>query len=296
MPDVADAPELASSQRMYGLKALAEQHPVLALVREAGERAGLPIDTLVKEAAPGQYEVNLTHRSPLDGGALRAADDAVVLRRIVHAAARAHGLRATFMAKPFVGEAGNGAHVHVSLADRDGANVFTGENGERRLRHAAAGLVSTMAESALVFCNTMNGFRRMAPGSYAPVRANWGRNNRSVAVRVPASGKSARRLEHRVSGADANPYLVLATVLSGLAEGLVAGREPPAPLEGNAYEGEEGERLPLSLADALVRFGASDFAARALGATMHANLAHLKRAELQGFADDISPLERATYT
>ena len=296
VPSVADAPELASSQRMYGLKALAEQHPVLAVLRAAGEAAGLPIDTIVKEAAPGQYEVNLTHRGPGEGGALRAADDAVMLRRIVQAAARAEGLRATFMAKPFVGQAGNGAHVHVSLAGPDGANAFACDGGEARLRHAAAGLVSTMAEAALVFCNTVNGFRRMAPGSYAPTRANWGRNNRSVAVRVPASGAAARRLEHRVAGADSNPYLVLALVLAAMGEGIAAGEEPPRALEGNAYESEEGERLPASMGEALERFEASDFARRALGTVMHANLVHLKRAEIAGFADDIPPLERATYT
>ena len=299
-PVIADPPAMGESQRMYALAALSERHPVLDLVREAGTAAGLPIDTIVKEAAPGQYEVNLTHRTPAEGdaprggGALAAADDAVRLRRIVGAAARAKGLRATFMAKPFVGDAGNGAHVHVSLADEDGRNVFAAD--EARLGHAAAGLVSTMAETALVYCNSVNGFRRLAPGSYAPTRANWGHNNRSVAVRVPASGPNARRLEHRVAGADANPYLVLATVLSAMAEGMETRLAPPPPAEGNAYEGDAGERLPASFAEALARFERSDFAVRALGAAMHANLSHLKRAELAGFADDISPLERATYT
>ena len=299
VPQIADPHALDGSQRMYGLKALAERHPVLDLVREAGAAAGLPIDTIVKEAAPGQYEVNLTHRTPAEGGALRVADDAVLLRRIVQHAAAAHGLRATFMAKPFVDEAGNGAHVHVSLADGARRNVFAGEGGEGRLRHAAAGLVLTLPDTALVCCNTMNGFRRMAPGSYAPTRANWGFNNRSVAVRVPASGEGARRLEHRVAGADANPYLVLACVLSAMAEGIERGDEPPAPFEGNAYEPGEadpGPSLPASMADALTLFEASEFAARALGKTMHSNLAHLKRAEIRGFADDMSPLERATYT
>ena len=298
-PVIADPPALGDSRRMYGLRALVEQSPVLGLVREAGATAGLPIDTIVKEAAPGQYEVNLTHRARGEGGALRAADDAVLLRRIVHASARAHGLRASFMAKPFRDEAGNGAHIHVSLADAEGRNVFAGEGGDARLRHAAGGLVSTMRETALVFCNTVNGFRRMAPGSYAPTRANWGFNNRSVAVRVPASGEAARRLEHRVSGADANPYLILATVLSAMAEGIERGVEPPPELEGNAYDTAapgRGERLPLSMDEALSLFAASPFAARALGETMHRNLAHLKRAEIAGFLHDISPLERATYT
>ena len=291
-PRVADVTALGASQRMYELEPLRAHAAVLGAIEAAGEAAGLPIDTIVKEAAPGQYEVNLHHRGPKEGGALRAADDAVVLRRIVRAAAHLNGLVATFMAKPFADTAGNGAHVHVSLADGAGVNAFT---DVAVLERGAAGLVATMAEATLVFAANRNGFRRLQPGSYAPTRAVWGHNNRSVAVRVPASPPLARRLEHRVAGADANPYLVLAAVLEGIRAGLEADMEPPAPVDGNAYEGTAGEALPSSLEAALALWDGSAFARTAMGETMHRNLAHLRRAEIERFRGDISPLERATF-
>ncbi len=198
--------ELPDAQFMYGLDALAEKAPIFADIRRAAKWAKLPVDTIVKEAGPGQYEVNLNHRDD----ALRAADDVVLLKRIVRECARRHGLEATFMAKPFIGQPGNGMHVHASLLDSDDLNIFSGPSGDLKLRHAVAGLLASMEEMTLVFINTRNGFRRLSPGSYAPTRANWGNNNRSVAVRLPAAPDVAKRVEHRVSGADANPYLVLA--------------------------------------------------------------------------------------
>ncbi|MEO1398787.1 MAG: glutamine synthetase family protein, partial [Pseudomonadota bacterium] len=221
------------AQYMYGLEALAQHAPVFEMIRKAAKWADIPVDTMVKEAGPDQYEVNLLHRND----PVRAADDVILLKRIVTEAARAFGLRASFMAKPFIDQPGNGMHVHASLLDEAGNNVFAEkQNGEARLRHATAGLLSTMREMSLVFINTRNGFRRMAEGSYAPTRTNWGENNRSVALRLPAAPPKARRVEHRVSGADANPYLVLAAILAGIDEGLDAAVEPPAPLEGNAYD------------------------------------------------------------
>ncbi len=115
------------------------------------------------------------------------------------------------MAKPFQEWPGNGMHVHVSVLDESGTNVFSrGAAGERLLQSAVAGTLRTMTDCLALFINTFNGFRRLAPGSYAPTRVTWGTNNRSVAVRVPISKPDARRLEHRIAGADANPYLVLA--------------------------------------------------------------------------------------
>lgn len=290
--NVSEAHAMGDTQQMYALDRLADHDAVLDAVREAGAAAGIPIDTIVKEAAPGQYEINLTHRPD----ALRAADDVVLLRRIADAAARAAGLRASFMAKPFAEEAGNGMHVHCSLVGRDGRNIF--ESDETRLEHAAAALVARMPETALVFLNTWNGFRRIAPGSYAPCNANWGRNNRSVAVRVPASPPAARRLEHRIAGADANPYLVLAVILEGMREGLRERRPPPPPVEGNAYDETTPNRgVPLSprMTEALELYGRSEHARDALGVELFSLLRHLKRAEVDRFERRIEPFERGTY-
>lgn len=286
--------ELPDAQFMYGLDALAEKAPIFADIRRAAKCAKLPVDTIVKEAGPGQYEVNLNHRDD----ALRAADDVVLLKRIVRECARRHGLEATFMAKPFIGQPGNGMHVHASLLDSDDLNIFSGPSGDLKLRHAVAGLLASMEEMTLVFINTRNGFRRLSPGSYAPTRANWGNNNRSVAVRLPAAPDVAKRVEHRVSGADANPYLVLAAVLEGMVEGLDKAIEPAPELVGNAYDDKtenRGALLPATQQKALRALESSQFAERALGRTMRDTLCAIKQAEIDGFSNDISAMERRTF-
>ena len=291
---VASFDECPDAQFMYGLDALAEKAPVFADIRRAAQWAGLPIDTLVKEAGPGQYEVNLNHRAD----ALRAADDVVLLKRIIRECARKHGFVATFMAKPFIDQPGNGLHVHTSMLNGAGENIFSGDEGTTRQHHAVAGLLKSMQDMTLAFINTRNGFRRLAPGSYAPTRSNWGANNRSVAVRLPAAPDNAKRVEHRVSGADANPYLVLAAILQGMAEGLDAALLPPAELVGNAYDEatpNRGEKLPATQQKALAAFAVSDFAQRAFGTKMHHMFCVIKQAEIAGFADDISALERRTF-
>lgn len=296
--EVASFDETPQAQFMYGLDALAEKSGVFADIRKAANWADLPVDTIVKEAGPGQYEINLNHRDD----ALRAADDVILLRRIVKECARMHGYAATFMAKPFADQPGNGMHVHASLLDQTGTNIFSGdgENGEgdARLRHAVAGLLATMSEMALVFVNTHNGFRRMAPGSYAPTRVNWGPNNRSVSVRLPAAPDIAKRIEHRVSGADANPYLVLAAILLAIDEGLDRAVEPMPELTGNAYDDatpNRGDSLPTTQAAAADLLSHSDFAIRALGQPMRDTLVAIKKAEIEGMRNDISPLERRTF-
>ena len=286
-------------QDMYGLGPLSTHGALFAEIRRAADWAGLPIDTIVKEAGPGQYEVNLSHRPVCEpDNAMRAADDAVLLRRLVRECARMRGLTASFMAKPVADDPGNGMHVHVSLLDGEGRNVFSADGGETRLRHAVGGLLSTMAEATLVFVNTVNGARRMAPGSYAPTRANWGENNRSVAVRLPAAPPAARRLEHLVAGADANPYLVLATVLSGMMEGMEGACEPGPALEGNAYDEateHRGAPLPVTPRAQLAAFRDGSFGARALGPAMARHLAAIKDAEIGRLERTIPAAEYGAY-
>ena len=260
-------------------------------IRAHAKAQGLPIDTIVKEAAPGQFEVNLKHR----GDALAAADDVVLLKRLIAETAAVHGLKASFMAKPFMGWAGNGMHVHASLVDTSGQNVFAVPGtGEPLLESAIAGLIETMAATTLLFVPTWNGFRRLQPGSYAPTRAAWGHNNRSVAVRVPASPPEARRLEHRIAGTDANPYLVLAAVLCGMLEGIERGLTPPPPTDRNAYE-EPAPPLPSTMGEAIRLFERSDFVRRTFGVEYRSLFAAVKAAEMAAFQAEITPLERSTY-
>ena len=277
-------------QNMYSLAELTGQADLFADIRAASLEQGLPIDTIIKEAAPGQFEVNLQHRND----PMAAADDAVLLRRLISECAIKHGLRATFMAKPFLGWPGNGMHVHASLLNKNGDNVFSLEGGDEKLENAIAGLLDTMRDSLLFFVPGFNGYRRLQPGSYAPTRIAWGKNNRSVAVRVPASERSANRLEHRLSGADANPYFVLAAVLGGMLKGLEEGLKPPKPVEGNAY----AKSLPVlsdDMDDAIADFEQSAFIRKLIGKELQRIFAEVKKVELAAFDNEITPLERSTY-
>jgi glutamine synthetase len=291
MPGPVGATAGPDRLRMYGLDDLAEHAELFDMIRDAAAAQKLPIDTIIKEAAPGQFEVNLKHRAD----PLRAADDVIMLRRIVLGCARAHGLTATFMAKPFLEYAGNGMHVHASILDKDGKNIFGGKAGRKTLESAVAGLLKTMPESLLLFINTWNGFRRITPGSYAPTRAVWAENNRSVALRIPVSNDENRRVEHRIAGADANPYLVMAALIQGMVEGIENAEVPPPPVEGNAYDDDDGLFLPDDMDDALQLMEKSSFVDRALGPLLAKVYRDLKRAEILAFWGEITPLERTTY-
>ena len=277
---------------MYALSELSDIGNFLADLRTGAATQKIPVDTIVSEAAPGQFEVNLNHRMDI----LRAADDAVLLRRLITEVARKHGLRATFMAKPFQEWPGNGMHIHVSLIGEAGDNIFADpDNGDTQRRRAVCGLLDTMSEATLLFISTYNGFRRLQPGSYAPTRIAWGRNNRSVAVRIPPSNASANRIEHRIAGADANPYLVGAAVLAGMLRGLETGTEPPPAIDGNAYEAGEIGRLPDTMSEAIDLFEGSKFIAGFFGKPYRHLYAETKKAECRVFQSEITELERQTY-
>lgn len=255
----------------------------------------VPSTTALAEYGPGQFEVNLAH----SGDVLAACDEAARFKRIVKCVARHHGLDATFLSKPYADMAGSGLHIHVSLNDAGGGNVFADEHalGSPRMRHAAAGLLATMADGMAVFAPLANSWRRFRREAYVPLSADWSVNNRGAALRVPVSNAANRRLEHRVAGAEANPYLVVAWVLGGLLKGLADGRDPPAPLEGNAYAQDtaRGEALPRYWSAALERFEASAFARDLLGPPLHRLYATVKRYELDEFNRQVTPGEMALY-
>ncbi|MDH3440271.1 MAG: glutamine synthetase family protein [Gammaproteobacteria bacterium] len=183
----------------------------------------IPAGTTVSEFAPGQFEINLEH---VDDPVL-ACDHGVLLKRAIKAVARQHGFVACFMAKPFEEDSGSGLHIHMSLVDRDGKNYFSQGKDKMasppfsaRLRYAVGGLAKTMAEATAIFAPNANSYRRLRPEMFAPVEPNWGANHRNVALRIPVSDQKNLRLEHRTSGADANPYLVTAAVAAGVHYGL----------------------------------------------------------------------------
>ncbi len=194
----------------------------------------LPAKTLISEYAPGQMEIVLRHQDDV----LKACDEAIMLKRLIKATAEKHGLCATFMAKPYAEWTGSGMHVHVSLGDAEGNNLFAADDPTQNplLLNAIGGLKAAMAESMLIFAPNANSYRRFRRNSYAPVAANWGINNRTVSLRVPAGAAKACHIEHRPSGADANPYLVMAAILAGMHYGIKEKEDPGTPISGNGYE------------------------------------------------------------
>ncbi len=270
--------------------------PLFSDIYAAAREQGIPAETVISEYAPGQYELTLNYRTDL----LRAADDLVMLKRLVRAQARRHGVTACFMAKPFEAHAGSGMHLHVSLRDGGGRNVFAeAEEGRRepRLLHALGGLAATMGESMLVFAPHANSWRRFVAQSYAPVAPTWGVNNRSVALRIPAGDAKNRRIEHRPSGVDANPYLVAATVLAGIARGLDGAIDPGPETTGNGYAGagKGGAAMPADWRTAIEAARASAFLVEALGADLHRTFTAIKQAEHLRVARTVSELDYQLY-
>lgn len=282
-------PEQASGLpgQVYALHTLAAEEPFFARLEEVATAQGVPLKGVISEYAPEQFEVNLAHRSD----PLEAADHALMIKRAVKAVAGEHGRVATFMALPVTGGSSSGMHLHVSVTDGSGANRFAAE--DRLLRHALGGLQATMAEATLLFAPNPNSYRRLRPGSYAPMSPAWGHNNRTVALRVPAGPPEARRIEHRAAGADANPYLALAGVLAGMLHGVDRRIEPDEPAQGNAYE--RPPALPLSLEHALDAFAAAPVVPSWLGERFCRLYLALRRAERDRFNDRVTALEHEWY-
>jgi glutamine synthetase len=220
-----------------------------------------------------------------------------MFKRLVRGAAQKHGLIACFMAKPFTGRAGSGLHVHVSVNDARGTNLFANEDpaGTPALRHAIGGMQATMAESMAIFAPNANSYRRFVSESYAPVAPIWGINNRTVSLRVPAGPAVSRHVEHRIAGADANLYLAVATVLGGAARGLERKTDPGPPVTGNGYGIQMKQTLPRSWREALDFAGRSEFLAATLGGEFLKIFLAIKEQECARFSAEVSELDYSWY-
>ncbi|OBS08841.1 glutamine synthetase family protein [Acidihalobacter prosperus] len=278
--------------QVYGIAELDDYGAFLEEVDAACLTQGIPADTAVAEYAPGQYEINLRHQSD----PLAACDHAVLLKRVVRSVAQRHGMYATFMAKPYADLPGSGTHIHVSLLDADGHNVFGNGDalGSPLLRHALGGLIETMPESMALCAPNANSFRRFREDTFVPLSPAWAYNNRTTALRIPAGPDHARRLEHRVAGADANPYLLTAMVLAGIHHGLTHRCDPGAPIEGNAYA-QLAPALPITWLDALRALDAAAILPGYLGSDFLRVYLANKHTERAKFRHHISSLEYAWY-
>jgi glutamine synthetase len=281
----------------YSLQRLDDLAPMFNDVYTAAAAQGLPAETLMSEYAPGQFEITLHHRED----ALRAVDEAVMFKRVLRGVAQKHGLIACFMAKPFTERSGSGLHVHVSMNDDAGKNIFASDDPagtlviNDSLRNAVGGMKDSMAEAMAVFAPNANSYRRFVSESYAPIAPIWGINNRSVSLRVPAGPSASRHIEHRICGADANLYLAVATVLGAAAHGMRERLDPGAPVEGNGYAQPGVRTLPGSWREALNLAAGSEFLEETLGKEFLKIFLAIKHQECARFSAEVSELDYAWY-
>ena len=287
-PGMTTDPDAAGTYDFADMDTL---QPFIDEIYRIAAAQGLPIDAVIQESGPAQFEINLKHRDDV----VQAALDGLLLKRAVKAAARAHKLNATFMAKPHHEWCGSGMHIHMSLLDKAGDNVFAGSPISPLFRNAIGGLCETMSDFMPIWAQYANSYRRYVPLSYVSTAPQWGFNNRTVALRVPPGNGPATRIEHRVAGADANPYLVIAAILAGISHGIANKSDPGRNCEGNAEEIEAPSTLPTIWGNALQAFETSDIARNAFGAGFHDVFTRLKQTERANFERIVTSLDHLWY-
>lgn len=254
---------------------------------DACEAMDIDADTAISEAGPGQFEVNLLHSDDV----LKVADDTWLFKMLVKGLARRHGFAGSFMAKPYDNWPGNGMHMHFSITDDEGRNLFDNgtHEGSPLLMNAVAGCLQAMPGSTILLAPHANSFERMVPEQHAPNGICWAYENRTSAIRIPSGSRRARRIEHRVAGGDINPYLMMAGVLGAALIGIEDGLTPPPPITGNAYE-LDLPQLPTTWHDALDAFESSPEIKRIFAPQLIENLVRTKRQEIRYMAE-LSPNE-----
>jgi len=266
---------------------------LLAMLRNMRD-AALQVTAANHEFSPGQFEINLNHSDLLD-----AADRAFRMKSAVQEIARHEGMLATFMAKPFNDEGGSGFHLHISLVDGDGTNVFGDEAGTDGLstvgRAAVAGVLAHAPALAAILNPTINSYKRFGPDTLAPWLIDWGLDNRSAMVRIPPERGGAARMEVRLGDATANPYLAMAAVCAAIYLGVRDKLEPPNPLEGYGYDPESAPMLPQSLPEALDALEADKDLQEVLGEFFVDSFLTYKRNEVERFSRFVTDWEFREY-
>jgi len=256
--------------------------------------AGLQVTAANHEFCAGQFEVNLNHSELVD-----AADRAFRMKSAVQEIARHDGLLATFMAKPFNDEGGSGFHLHVSLADESGENVFGDPDGDYGLsdigRHAIAGVLRHAPALAAIANPTINSYKRFGPDSLAPWLIDWGLDNRSAMVRIPPDRGPGARMEVRLGDATANPYLIIAATAAAAYLGIRDKADLPAPLEGYGYDPKAAPMLPQTLPAALDALEADTALTEVLGSYFVGSFLAYKRNEVERFERFVTDWEFREY-
>lgn len=278
-----------SGRQSFSIDAANEFDPLFEDVYDWCELQGLDLDTLIHEDGPAQMEINFRH-----GDALSLADQITVFKRTMREAALKHDVSATFMAKPITDEPGSAMHIHQSVLDiATGKNIFAAEDGSmsQLFLHYIGGLQKYIPKVLPMFAPNVNSFRRFLPDTSAPVNVEWGEENRTVGLRVPAAPPIAMRVENRLPGADANPYLALAASLLCGYLGMIEQINPSAAVQGRAYE-RRNLRLPITIEDALQQMEDCDVLKEFLGEKFVQGYVAVKRTEHENFKRVISSWER----
>ena len=288
-PPVGRTGRRGTSRQSYSMSAVDDYGPVIDTIYQFAEDTGLPIDTVIQEDGAGQIEINLTHGDPL-----LLADQVFYFKRIIREAALNHDMFATFMAKPMRDQPGSAMHVHQSIIDtKTGKNLFSNDDGgiSDVFHHFIGGHQRYLPEALPLIAPYVNSYRRFLDDeSSAPTNLAWGFDNRATGLRVPNSEPEARRLENRVVGVDANPYLAIAV---GLACGYlgITKKIEPGPVEAGEPD-EDSYPIPLTIDEALTLFEEATDVHEIIGETFCMIFDEVKREEMQLFHREISPWER----
>jgi glutamine synthetase len=280
--DFADLTPSSPHLQDYSILQTTPAEGVLGDLRRGLRAAGVPVEFSKGEAGRGQHEVNISHAPPVE-----TADLDVLFKHAVKEIAAQHGRSATFMAKPSMDEAGSGCHVHISI-HRDGGPV-----GDREFGSFVAGMLSTAVDTSLLVAPNVNSYRRYQPESWAPTGIAWALDNRTVGFRVVGHG-SSRRVENRIPGADANPYLAIAATLAGGLHGIEHELVAPPPFEGNGYAADL-PRVPTTFVEAIERWRASAVVPVLFGDAVRQHVLGHAEAEWRAFNATVTDWERRRY-
>ncbi|HUF56153.1 MAG TPA: glutamine synthetase family protein [Thermohalobaculum sp.] len=287
-PPVGRSGRVAQKAQAYSIAAVDEYDDVIEHIYDYAEALGLEIDTIIQEAGAAQLEVNLRHGDPVD-----LADQVFLFKRLIREAALRCGCYATFMAKPMEGQPGSAMHIHQSvIVEATGKPLFSNDDGSPTdaFRHFIGGHQAYLGAACCLLAPYVNSYRRLVPNMTAPINLDWGADNRTTGLRVPISEPAARRVENRVVGADANPYLAIAaslmTGLLGIAEKL----EPRDEVVTDSYH--RPRELPYSILDALEDFRTCQPLRQGLGEGFCRLYESVKTHEYEEFMQVISPWER----
>ena len=286
-PPIGRSGRAETGRQAYSIDAVNEFDPLFEDVYAYCETMGLNVDTLIHEVGAGQMEINFFHAHPLG-----LADEVFMFKRTVREAALRHDMYATFMAKPIAGEPGSAMHVHQSVLDAEGRNIFSNPDGSasKAFYWFIGGLQKYIPAAMALFAPYVNSYRRLVRSNAAPINIQWGTDNRTVGIRSPLAAPAARRVENRVIGADANPYVALAATLACGYLGIENRIEPTAECKGDAYLGDF--QLPRSLGEALEKLRAEKDLHEVLGASFITVYSEVKEIEYAEFMKVISPWER----